>query len=374
MSSIYAFCAFSISAEYGRNPHESLFVDRFLQPPLIMPPSDESWAAVRESWENLGDDRYKANSNGSVNDPPAHTPRYQGLGYARTSSCTSYPAFLTAQSFLVLLHNVNENGPTELEEHEYRWFERLQPSMMEANPNLPEYARYEPLEWWLNAVADYSKRQLSFPEKDKLVAIAGIARVWNHERRFDYLAGIFRPHLPWALLWHREPNTVDPMHDKQPLGEESFTLGGVPTWSWTTCKFPVKSYPYTVTQFLLNGTVLVDIKSAQVELADKENPYGQVKSGKIELDGYLGCKKEFDKDWTYRVHYDGRFKEDEEAPWHLPVTWNHQAKHPDLFGLLLRNYQGSGLFYRVGYFIVPITVVSQDILEGKFTRSSITYV
>ncbi|KAH6960165.1 heterokaryon incompatibility protein-domain-containing protein [Fusarium avenaceum] len=388
MSSIYAFCAFSISAEYGRNPHESLFVDRFLQPPLIMPPSDDSWAALRETWENSGDERYKKNPNGSINVPfilgqpyrlarmPDYLERNTVLGTPLATRGWVMQERLLAPrtlhfsqhrvSWSCYSHNVNEGGPTELEEYEYKWFERLQPTMMELNPNLQEFARYQPLEWWLNA--------LSFPEKDKLVAIAGIARVWNHERRFDYLAGIFRPHLPWALLWHREPNTSDPMHDKQPLGEELFTPGGVPTWSWASCKFPVKSYPHTVTQFLVNGTVLVDVKCAEVVLADKENPYGQVKSGKIELVGYLGYKKEFNDDWTYCVHYDGRFKEDEEAPWHLPVTWNHEAKHPDLFGLLLRKDKGSELFYRVGYFNVLIKQVSEDILQGRFIRSPITYV
>jgi hypothetical protein len=396
MSSIYASCAFSISAEYGRNPHESLFVDRFLEPPLIMPPSGDSWAAAREAWENSGDERYKKNNYGNLNDPFILGQPYRLTHMADyLQYCTVLRTPLATRGWVMqerLLaprtlhfsqhqvswscysHNVNEDGPTELEEHEYRWFKRLQPSLMEENPNLAGWLRYEPVEWWLNAVADYSKRQLSFPEKDKLVAIAGIARVWNYKRRFDYLAGIFRPHLPWALLWHREPNTSDPMHDKQPLGEESFTPGGVPTWSWATCKYPVKSYPYTNTEFLVNGTVLVDIQCAEVELADKENPYGQVKSGKIELEGYLGCKKEFNKEWTYCVHYDGRFEENVEAPWHLPVTWNHLAKQPDLFGLLLRKHEDSGFFYRVGYFIVSIKAVSQHILRGKFKKTSITYI
>ncbi|KAF5600601.1 heterokaryon incompatibility protein [Fusarium pseudoanthophilum] len=384
MSTIYAFCAFSISAEYARNPHQSLFVDRFLEPPIIMPPSDNSWAAVRETWENSGDERYKTDVHGELDNPfilgqpyrlsympdylersaVLHTP-LSTRGWVLQERLLAPRTLHFAQhrvSWSCYSHNVNEDDSTELEEHEYRWFKRLEPNMIKENPDLAEFARYYPLEWWFDTVADYSKRQLSFPEKDKLVAIAGIARVWNHERQFDYLAGIFRPHLPWALLWHRDPDAVDPIHAKQPLGDDSFTPGGVPSWSWATCKFPVKSYPYTVTEFLVNGTVLVDIKCAEVELADKENPYGQVKSGKIELKGYLGCKKDFDDNWNYCAYYDGRFKEDEEAPWHLPITWNHMAKQPDLFGLLLREYEGSRLFYQVGYFIVSITAVAQDVL------------
>ncbi|KAG4255633.1 hypothetical protein FPRO03_04582 [Fusarium proliferatum] len=396
MSTIYTFCTFSISAEYGRSPHDSLFFDRFLEPPIIMPPSDDSWAAVREAWENSGDERYKTNNYGKMNDPfilgqpyrlapmadylerctVLHTP-LATRGWVMQERLLAPRTLHFAQhrvSWSCYSHNVNEGGPTELEEHEYRWFERLQPSMMERNPKLPGWAKYEPLEWWLNVVANYSHRQLSFPEKDKLVAIVGIARVWNHERQFDYLAGIFRPHFPWALLWHREPKTRDPMHDKQPVGQEIFTPGGVPTWSWATCKFPVKSYPYTNTGFLVNGTVLVDIHCAEVELADKENPYGQVKSGKIELEGYLGREEDFKKDWTYCVHYDGRFAEDSKSPWHLPVTWDHLSKQPNLFGLLLQKDKGSGFFYRVGYFKVPTKVVSRDILRGKLPKSSITYI
>ncbi|KAF5649624.1 hypothetical protein F52700_520 [Fusarium sp. NRRL 52700] len=396
MSTIYAFCALSISAEYARSPHKSLFVDRFLQPPIIMPPFDASWAAVREAWENSGDERYETNPNGTSNDPfilgqpyrltnmPDYLERCTVLrtplatrGWVLQERLLAPRTLHFSQhrvSWSCYSHNVNEGGPTELEEHQYTWFERLQPSLMKKNPNLADYTAYQSLEWWLNTVAEYSKRQLSFPEKDKLVAIAGIARIWNHERQFDYLAGIFRPHLPWALLWHRESNAQDPMHDKQPLGEESFTPGGVPTWSWATCKFQVKAYPFTNTHSLVNGTVLVDIKFAEVELADKENPYGQVKCGKIELDGYLGRQKDFDDNWTYCVHYDGRFKEDDEAPWHLPVTWNHLVKEPDLFGLLLRKFEGSRIFYRVGYFKVSVTSVTQDILRGKCLRSSITYI
>ncbi|KAF5544686.1 hypothetical protein FPHYL_10957 [Fusarium phyllophilum] len=345
MSIIYAFCAFSISAEYGRNPHQSLFVDRFLQPPIIMPPSHDSWAAVREPWENSGDERYKTDVHGNVNDPfilgqpyrlsympdylerstVLHTP-LSTRGWVMQERLLAPRTLHFSQhrvSWSCYSHNVNEDEDAELEEHEYRWFKRLEPNMMKKNPDLAEFASFH------------------IPRKTSL---------WRLQVSREY--GIMSVD---STTW---PELFSLIYLRHYYGIESFTPGGVPTWSWATCKFSVKAYPYTVTDYLVNGTV-VDIKSAEVELADKEIPYGQIKSGKIELDGYLGCKKDFDDDWTYCVHYDGRFKEDEEAPWHLPVTWNHLAKHPDLFGLLLRRYEGSGLFYRVGYFKIELSQILQ---------------
>lgn len=63
-------------------------------------------------------------------------------------------------------------------------------------------APYEDAWNWI--VIEYSNCCLTFPAKDKLIAILGIARrlsqVWDDE----YVAGYFRSDILWHLLWTRD--------------------------------------------------------------------------------------------------------------------------------------------------------------------------
>ncbi|PVH89441.1 HET-domain-containing protein, partial [Cadophora sp. DSE1049] len=68
---------------------------------------------------------------------------------------------------------------------------------------------------------DYTSRRLTYA-KDKLVAIAGLARLWGLINKDEYLAGLWRADLATQLLWYCKMLRIE--H----LGRE-YTA---PSWSW----------------------------------------------------------------------------------------------------------------------------------------------
>jgi hypothetical protein len=86
-----------------------------------------------------------------------------------------------------------------------------------------------PLDVWRTAVKNYSHRKLTLPS-DKLVAISAIAKdvakdvanVLEDPRPENYLAGLWRQHLAYDLLWAME----DPPQPRPPYR--------APSWSWAS--------------------------------------------------------------------------------------------------------------------------------------------
>lgn len=61
------------------------------------------------------------------------------------------------------------------------------------------------LESWFVVASHYSKRQLTY-QSDKLPALSAIAAEFSRMYADQYLAGIWKRSLPWALLWHCVPH------------------------------------------------------------------------------------------------------------------------------------------------------------------------
>lgn len=79
--------------------------------------------------------------------------------------------------------------------------------------------------WW-SFVLHYSKGSLTKP-RDKLVAIAGLARLVASLIDSDYLAGLWRTDLPGALLWRiRDGMQSNGKPPERPLPYRA------PSWSW----------------------------------------------------------------------------------------------------------------------------------------------
>ncbi|KAI9651276.1 hypothetical protein NHQ30_001314 [Ciborinia camelliae] len=78
---------------------------------------------------------------------------------------------------------------------------------------------------WPLIVQDYTRSQLTI-SSDKLVALSGIAKYFANKYNGQYIAGIWKEHLPHALLW-RARDTVN-VHGTGPL-----PLRG-PSWSWAS--------------------------------------------------------------------------------------------------------------------------------------------
>ena len=88
--------------------------------------------------------------------------------------------------------------------------------------------------FWKFLLLDYARRDLTLA-RDKLPAIAGLA--WWFARRSDipltdYIAGLWKPHLPQALLWYHEPvSGRDVSKPVRPMTSRA------PSWSWAAWDF-----------------------------------------------------------------------------------------------------------------------------------------
>ncbi|KAH6662543.1 heterokaryon incompatibility protein-domain-containing protein [Halenospora varia] len=71
---------------------------------------------------------------------------------------------------------------------------------------IPAHATSFPhwLENWLIIASHYSKRQISY-KSDRLPALSAIASEFGRMYSDQYLAGLWKRSLPWALLWHCSP-------------------------------------------------------------------------------------------------------------------------------------------------------------------------
>ncbi|KAL5316962.1 hypothetical protein ACEPPN_016014 [Leptodophora sp. 'Broadleaf-Isolate-01'] len=102
--------------------------------------------------------------------------------------------------------------------------QNLTSSLHQTKLDLPENANYPLwLEGWLIIASHYSRRQVSF-KTDRLPALSAIASEFYRLHFDQYLAGLWRRSLPWALLWYCIPDkpTSGPMNVLQntTVGEE----------------------------------------------------------------------------------------------------------------------------------------------------------
>jgi hypothetical protein len=78
---------------------------------------------------------------------------------------------------------------------------------------------------WREIITDYNMRRLTVPG-DRIVALAGVARAFQVERGWTYLAGAWAESLAYQLLWSTEINS-DKVANR--LVSRNTT---VPSWSW----------------------------------------------------------------------------------------------------------------------------------------------
>lgn len=126
---------------------------------------------------------------------------------------------------------------------------------------------------WQEMINEYTRCDLSFPDKDVFVALAGVAEKFGQSYDNEYLAGHFRQHLPFDLLWQNK-------------GERATTYRA-PSWSWASidgqAHLAVAGCPYCDECCVRFAAV----KDARVELESEKIVYGQVKKAELVLSGHL---------------------------------------------------------------------------------------
>lgn len=235
--------------------------------------------------------------------------------------------------------------------------------------------------WWEEIIRDYSQRQLSFPEKDKLVALAGVIQVFNEKKRLEYLAGMFRNMLHWSLLWKFDTKHVD--NPKKIAGPRSNAWKNLarefPSWSWASVNAPIEFLPSYGTR--IYPAPLMEVADAEIDLLDEKSPYGHVKSCTLLLKGLLVSEREMTLiDRACEMVDDGRYTREGHDLWFLPTMryLGGQISRPFVHGLALQRHRENEdepwSYYRVGVFQAGATNQFNAALEITSRRILVTLV
>ena len=119
---------------------------------------------------------------------------------------------------------------------------------------------------------DYSKRSLTFPDKDKLIAISGVAKGLVPEQ--EYLAGMWKSILPHQLMWSCPRDSTN-------TRSKSYRA---PSWSWASIDGQV--FPKIPWENDTWNRISIKIVAAEVKLQGSD-PYGRVVGGHFSLQGPL---------------------------------------------------------------------------------------
>lgn len=125
---------------------------------------------------------------------------------------------------------------------------------------------------WAELIENYSARQLTYAS-DRLPAVGGIAQEMECSQLGDYAAGLWQGLLPTNLLW----NVTDDTRVKEPDGSSN-----VPSWSWASVVGQV-SMPHAL---FPTDRLHARLLSMDMTLADTSLPFGQLRRGGIQLEGY----------------------------------------------------------------------------------------
>lgn len=98
------------------------------------------------------------------------------------------------------------------------------------------------LDRWLGLINEYSKLLITY-DKDRLVALTGIAKTFQDRLDSHYLAGIWLGDLARGLLW----NTAKPLRFEKGYNENVYRLASelkfAPSWSWASLVSVGKNTP-----------------------------------------------------------------------------------------------------------------------------------
>jgi hypothetical protein len=219
-------------------------------------------------------------------------------------------------------------------------------------------------DYWGSLVYDYGHRSVTF-DKDRLPAIAGLARMIGEALQDQYLAGLWKGDLQRGLVWSSRNG-----HDKLSRGLEIHLRNirqrnyVAPSWSWAACLSVVTR---RINSTLVEESTIVDINTDKVS----EDPYGQVSGGVLCIRGKLApLPKWFPNDardkWSnywvrfieddnfnyVRTYTDWLHKDEEAGLEALVVILLHNTEDEDgreiLRALLLHPADELGHYYRVG--------------------------
>ena len=130
---------------------------------------------------------------------------------------------------------------------------------------------------WQKQVQAYSETELTYPQKDKLVAISGLAKKLGPPEQ--YLAGLWKPYLPDQLLW------VVQDKDDLPKPRRRTTEYRAPSWSWASMDGIVYMPD---ARWMKREDHAMEYIDADIKTTSGD-PTGQVESAVLRVRGVLAC-------------------------------------------------------------------------------------
>lgn len=143
---------------------------------------------------------------------------------------------------------------------------------------------------WHNEIERYTFRKLTKPS-DRLSACAALAENFSEIMGLnssDYLAGLWKTHVPAQLLWHRLDGTDIPKHLLWYQSElRSLARCSGPTWSWASLDQPIVFPEHLNYAIDLRGISRTHYVDSQINHEFEQSQYAEVKSGRLDLCGRL---------------------------------------------------------------------------------------
>jgi len=210
-------------------------------------------------------------------------------------------------------------------------------------PCIPRYCSWRlkrgcPYEDWVTIVEDYTRRMLIL-EQDNLPALSGLAMLYHHLTKHDYLAGMWKQSLVFELLW-RSPPSLSADWDL-PSNHTA------PSWSWASANGAID---HTIVETVTDTTKVL---STQIELKDPQVPFGEVMGGSIVLCGPLVPESEVDLQvidvWKDKRTPLSKTQQSQGKIWYMLLRIDFKGQG---HGLILEGGQGANqsYFIRIGAF------------------------
>ncbi|KAF4617109.1 hypothetical protein G7Y89_g15040 [Cudoniella acicularis] len=255
------------------NPHSGLFSDRNpkdLQPCVIESKNGEKYYCFDKGLFAETVDQNPLFSRAWVLQEYALAPRI--LHFTPTQIFFECQSLRASESFPLGIPACDIFKPT----HSILPF-RDQSSEESPKGLMEEDSTVESILLWGRIMQQYSEMELTFPEKDKLAALSGIAKRLLEPN--DYLAGLWRPMLEVQLLWTSSGTCSRP------------EIYQAPSWSWASVNgfsFYASSPGLDTLLKCERESLLIGILDAGVSCVGK-GPTGPVNGGWLSLRGYLAC-------------------------------------------------------------------------------------
>ncbi|KAH6876231.1 heterokaryon incompatibility protein-domain-containing protein [Alternaria rosae] len=218
-------------------------------------------------------------------------------------------------------------------------------------------------QFWSRLVHKYGYRTVTF-EKDRLPAIAGLARMVGETLQDQYLAGLWKGDLIYGLAWYSSGDMLSrglDVHIRN-IRERAYVA---PSWSWAACPaVAVVRYPGAR---IVEESTVVNVNTD----TNPKDPYGQVSGGYLRMHAKMaGMPRWLPTDqgtrwlntWYHIVGDDDAIQvitdwlhKDEEIGLEILVLMllhrierENETEEPSLRALLLHPAGEADLYYRVG--------------------------